>query len=196
MEFSRDQRLPPNDVEMDGHWYEDLGTFPARGNLWVQLFDRDAAAGEFIIADAVRFEPVAGADQARPGSRTNRGENGFYAFLLLQAADPNASWSTVHVGVEDQIDPQTEQYRLAGRSVKLDWDGDETVIKIYTDPAMTPQSQIHPGYTWEIGQVTDIYVKGVEEGTTELVLSLAPIENDPFAGQRPISDLIAVAVSA
>jgi hypothetical protein len=88
------------------------------------------------------------------------------------------------VGVED---PNNE---LAGKTLQLNFEGDGTVIEVYWDPEMT--QRIYSGSTWDIGEITEVYVKGVGEGSSELVLTL----EEPIVGERPLSDIVVVRVNA
>jgi hypothetical protein len=52
--------------------------------------------------------------------------------------------------------------------------------------------RIYSGTTWDIGEITEVYVQGVGEGSTELVLTL----EEPIVGERPLSDIVVVRVNA
>ena len=214
------QLLPPSPITLDQtkgpdeqegkEWlqigdqkYTKLGTFNVSdGWLVVNLSDLGVPVGACIVADAVLVRPVQAQQGSEnlPGSFANREENGFYGGLLLQMEDPNSNWRNIDVRIEGLIDPQTQQSRLAGRSVKVDWEGDGTVIEVYIyDDEAQGYVRINPGKSWVIGgphEITEIWVKGAGAGTTELVFSLVPIDPDPLAGLRPISDILVVNVNA
>lgn len=103
--------------------------------------------------------------------------------MLLHKDGPGrTSWRKLEIGVEDR------NADLTGRSLRLDWEGDGTVIEVYSDPGMT--QRIHSGDTWDIGQIEYLYVKALAAGSTELVLTL----EEPLTG-RPLSDVVAINIT-
>ena len=203
-----DQTKPPDEqglpwLPIGDHKYTKLGTFDVLdGWLVVSLSDLGVPVGKCIVADAVLVDPVQlePGSEAGPGSWANREENGFYGGLLLQMQSAESNWRRIDVRIEGLIDPQTQQSRLAGRSVRLDWEGDGTVIEVYIyDDDIQEYVRIDPETSWLIGdpdEITEIWVKGAGAGTTDLVFSLVPIDPDPLAGLRPISDILVVNVNA
>jgi hypothetical protein len=183
------QQFPPRaDLMIGGRPYVKLGEFDNKeGWLYVHLSDYGVPVGECIVADAVFLDPVEDGTHPEdlPGSWANREENGFYQGVLIDLFDPQQPYAKIKVDVNDPRD------ELSEKTLKLNFAGDGEVIEIYSDEQMS--ERIYSGDTWEIGE-TDfpffIYVKGLEAGGTELVLTL----EDPITG-RPLSDVMVINVT-